>query len=458
MNSVLKKFKVIPSVVEADKESEITIKSLEGTFRFFDDTIYKITFIPQDVSDVAMDEEISLKGYDKSRNVFSVKPENGELKVKYFFSGEQEWRIRVSSDEYEKHQNHLYSKYKKFWTSLIDAPKTGVDLRIYSLKSDLYERRVMKGDLHLHTTESDGQESPERVAALCRKIGHDFIALTDHNVYNSSAVAKKKFDFIKSFEIMCGEEVHNGYAGFFHMINIGSRYSVNDIYVNEPERVKNEVAELENDTQVPGGIDKREYLNRVWLYREIKKSGGYAIFPHPYWYIGHSHVSTLMSKTIINDRLCDAFEVLGGCTPRENNLQVALYNELRAEGCSVPIVGSTDSHSLLSEEYPNHSTLVFVNEGDVLQSVSDGYSVAIESLPGENVRVYGKLRLASYAHFLLENYFPLHNELCSVSGLLMERFLNGDTTAKRFIMKNEEKVLDFEEEFFGSRYEVVWQE
>ena len=60
MNSILKKFKVIPSVVEADKESEITIKSLDGTFQFFDDVTYKVSFIPQDVSDVAMDEEISL--------------------------------------------------------------------------------------------------------------------------------------------------------------------------------------------------------------------------------------------------------------------------------------------------------------------------------------------------------------------------------------------------------------
>ena len=86
MNSVLKNFKVIPSVVEADKESTITIKSLDGIFKFFDDVTYKISFIPQDVSDVPMDEEIFLKGYDKSRKIFNVKPETGELKISYCFS------------------------------------------------------------------------------------------------------------------------------------------------------------------------------------------------------------------------------------------------------------------------------------------------------------------------------------------------------------------------------------
>jgi len=448
MNSILKKFKVIPSVVEADKESEITIKSLDGTFHFFDDVTYKVSFIPQDVSDVAMDEEISLKGYDKSRKVFSVKPENGELKVKYFFCGEQEWRIRICSDEYEKHQNPLYAKYERFWTSLIAAPKTGVDLRIYSLKEDLYERRALKGDLHIHTTASDGQESSETVSAAYRKAGHDFIAITDHNVYNASSSAMKKFDFIKNFEIMCAEEVHNGYGGFFHMVNIGGKYSVNDVYINEPDRIKKEVSELEKEITVPSDYDKREFLNRVWLYREIKKSGGYAIFPHPYWYIGHSHVSTPMSKAIIKNGLCDAFELLGGCTPRENNLQVALYNDLRAEGYDVPIVASTDSHSVLSGDYLCHQTIVFAKDGDILKSVSEGYSVAVESHSGENVRVYGKLRLASYAHFLLENYFPLHNELCSASGLFMERFINGDEEAKELIEKAEECISNFENEFF----------
>lgn len=450
MNPILKKFKVIPSVVEADKESTITIKSVDGIFKFFDNITYEVSIIPQDVSDVPIDDEMSLLGNNKARKTFLLTPQNGEIKVKYYFSGEQEWRIHISTKEYAKHQNPLYEKYSGYWDAHIMAPSRGIDVYVYSLAEDLYTRRALKGDLHIHTNASDGQESPEMVSAYYRKAGHDFIAITDHNLFNTSANAKEKLNFIKNFNIMHGEEVHNGYAGLFHMVNIGGQYSVNDIYINNPEKIEKEVAELAQTTNVPANVDKTEYLNRVWLYNEIKKSGGYAIFVHPYWSIGYFHTSTPMSQAIIRNGLMDAFEVIGGCTPRGNNLQVALYNDLRAEGYDIPVVGSTDSHTVLGESHLIRSTVVFAKDDNILEAVSDGYSVAVESIPGENVRVYGKLRMAFYAHFLLENYYPIHNELCSVSGIFIEEYINGNEDSKHLIEKAEERVLQFEKEFFGA--------
>lgn len=44
------------------------------------------------------------------------------------------------------------------------------------------ERPFLKGALHVHTTRSDGQDSPEDVIRLHRQNGYDFMALTDHNV------------------------------------------------------------------------------------------------------------------------------------------------------------------------------------------------------------------------------------------------------------------------------------
>ena len=40
--------------------------------------------------------------------------------------------------------------------------------------------RWYKGNLHTHTTRSDGRKSPEEVADLYREQGYDFLALTDH--------------------------------------------------------------------------------------------------------------------------------------------------------------------------------------------------------------------------------------------------------------------------------------
>lgn len=449
MNDNLTKFSVIPSVVEADKENVVVIKCIDGNLKFFDDISYEVEFIPQDMSDVPMDKELSLHGYNKNRKVFTVKPQNGELRLKYFFKGEQEWKIHISTKEYEKHQNPLYEKYRPYWNGLEDYPKYGVTLSVYSLYEDLYKRNVLRGDLHIHTNVSDGAESPETVAAMYRKCGRDFIAVTDHNVFNTSEKVKEKLAFADEFKIISGEEVHNDYAGYFHMVNVGGSYSINEIYLNNPQKVEKEVAELENTVAVPENLNKHEYLNRVWLYNAIKKSGGYAIYPHPYWNIGYYHTSTEMSKAIIKNGLCDAFEILGGCTPENLNKQVALYNDLRAEGCDVPIVGSTDSHTVLQNEHLKYSTVVFANCDDVLNAISNRRSVAVETVPGETVRVYGKLRLVMYTHFLMENYFPIHDKLCCVSGTMMCDWLHGNDDLKQDIVRAEERIKEHKKEFFG---------
>jgi len=45
----------------------------------------------------------------------------------------------------------------------------------------LIELRDMKGDLQMHTTASDGKNSIEEMAEAARKLGHEYIAITDHS-------------------------------------------------------------------------------------------------------------------------------------------------------------------------------------------------------------------------------------------------------------------------------------
>jgi len=45
----------------------------------------------------------------------------------------------------------------------------------------LIERRDIKGDLQMHTTASDGKNSIEEMAEAARKLGHEYIAITDHS-------------------------------------------------------------------------------------------------------------------------------------------------------------------------------------------------------------------------------------------------------------------------------------
>ena len=41
-------------------------------------------------------------------------------------------------------------------------------------------KKFYKGNLHVHTTVSDGRKSPEEVMALYQENGYDFLALTAH--------------------------------------------------------------------------------------------------------------------------------------------------------------------------------------------------------------------------------------------------------------------------------------
>lgn len=451
MKPELVKFTVVPSVVQADCESEIQITSQDGCFQFFDNVIYDVEFIPMEESDVPMDQAMSLRGFDLNRKSVQARPEHGILKLRYFFSGEQEWKIHISTKEYGPHLNPLYEPYRPYWDSLMKAPEQGVYLSVYSLKPDLFGRRALMGDLHIHTSKSDGKETPEMVAAEYRAAGYDFIAITDHNVFGTAKDAIDKFQFQTDLQVFMGEEVHNGYAGYFHMVNVGGTYSVNDIYLNDPQRVEKEAQALAEEVEVPKGLDRREYLNRVWLYREIKKSGGFAIYPHPYWQVSHHyHTETKMTRAILKNGLCDAYEVLGGCGPEDNNLQTALYSELRAEGTEVPVVGSTDSHSVLDARthFKNASTIAFVQNGDVLGAVASGYSVAAEHLPGESTRVYGPFRLVKYAQFLLQNYFPVHNRLCQAAGTAILGLVCGENI-NALAEAQEARVAAFEQKFFG---------
>jgi DNA polymerase (family 10) len=45
----------------------------------------------------------------------------------------------------------------------------------------LLELKDMKGDLQMHTTASDGKNSIEEMAEAARKLGHEYIAITDHS-------------------------------------------------------------------------------------------------------------------------------------------------------------------------------------------------------------------------------------------------------------------------------------
>ena len=66
-----------------------------------------------------------------------------------------------------------------------------------------------RGNTHAHTTESDGDSSPEYVARWYRDHGYDFLVLTDHNVFTDPATLDHLVD--STFLLIPGEEVTSSF-------------------------------------------------------------------------------------------------------------------------------------------------------------------------------------------------------------------------------------------------------
>ncbi len=69
----------------------------------------------------------------------------------------------------------------------------------------------LKGNTHSHTTESDGDSSPEVVARWYKEHGYDFLILSDHNVLLDPTTLSQLVD--STFLLIPGEEVTSSFEG-----------------------------------------------------------------------------------------------------------------------------------------------------------------------------------------------------------------------------------------------------
>jgi len=127
-----------------------------------------------------------------------------------------------------------------------------------------------KGNLHTHTTGSDGVLSPEETVQRYAEAGYDFLAITDHNTLTRLDLQNPPLLLVP------GEEanlVRNEAGGDHHLVLVG----------------------------IEDHCDQRESIPA--LAEQVRAMGGLLILAHPYW----SQLST-GEVTAIAD-LCTAVEV-----------------------------------------------------------------------------------------------------------------------------------------------------
>jgi hypothetical protein len=205
------------------------------------------------------------------------------------------------------------------------------------------------------------------------------------------------------------------------------------------------------------GVDRLAAASCLWTFDQIRQAGGLGIFCHPYWISLHRYdTPAALTEYLLERQPFDALELIGGYFPFEsdsNHLQVARYHEARITGKRIPIVGVSDAHGCERNElFGWYYTIVFsptCTLDDLIQSVKNLYSVAVEAMPGQPARAPGPMRLVQFAQFLLREVFPQHDELCVEEGRQMFAYLSGDPGAVQMLATLQSRTQKAMDMVFG---------
>ena len=434
---LLENYDVFPKVFVAGKEAEIHIRTLGCEPDFLPDTDYTMVVCALDSG---------------APDLF---PHTADFRT----------RILRTDDNGNFTFRHTFDTEQQYFLRFLDARgKRILQFPVYCVAEDLAGRYPLLGDLHMHTTRSDGHEDPAVVCANYRRYGYDFTVISDHCRYYPSLEAIEFYRNVPTeLCIVPGEEVHlppiHGVKNPVHIVNFGGEYSINALVEDDAVLEKGKdlsvravrtenvpdvmtVAEYERlmetlaaETVVPEGVERMPYAVCRWIFDRIRDANGLGIYAHPDWIQNVYHVPEAFTDYIMQTQPFDAFEVLGGETYFEQNgFQTVRYYEERARGRRFPVVGSTDSHSSYASNPKAFvaATLIFAPQNErasLVQAVKDFYCVAVDT-NSPDFRLIGENRFVRYGCFLLKNFFPLHDELCYEEGRLMKQYATG-TDAER---------------------------
>lgn len=129
----------------------------------------------------------------------------------------------------------------------------------------------LKGALHVHTTRSDGKGTPEEVLRLYASKGYGFVAITDHNIYNSMNYAPDTGLLIipgTERDINFPDNGH-GLAHTFHTVVLGRSAERGNIFVNDQR--------FDRPGAVSSQFEFQPYLDEIHSHNNV------TFLCHPQW-------------------------------------------------------------------------------------------------------------------------------------------------------------------------------
>ncbi len=195
------------------------------------------------------------------------------------------------------------------WNIIIGAYKVQEDgvAVVYRITFTMKERRLLKGDTHIHTLGSDGSLSLKDAAWLGRQRGLDYIIVTDHNNYAQNFQEAG----VEGITVIPGMEWTH-YKGHAGILGVKKPFE-NAFCVNSLKEARNKLA-------------------------EAKANGAFLVLNHPFcpncgWKWGMEHFDY------------DAVEVWNGSLFASSNLAcLEWWHKQLLTGKKIPVVGGSDFH------------------------------------------------------------------------------------------------------------------
>jgi hypothetical protein len=161
------------------------------------------------------------------------------------------------------------------WVGLARAPVGAQGVRFDNENWTCQDCSWFKGNTHSHTTESDGDSSPEYVARWYKDHGYDFLVLSDHNALVDPHTLASLMD--EGFLLVPGEEVTSSFEGLPVHVN-----GLNLEEFVEPRREGTLVGTIQanvNAVNEVSGVPHINHPNFGWAFGadELGEVGGYQL-------------------------------------------------------------------------------------------------------------------------------------------------------------------------------------
>ena len=213
--------------------------------------------------------------------------------------------------------------------------------------------KFLKGGLHCHTVRSDGRITPEEVLAYVKERGYDFIAFTDHQIYNLKTDYAPETDVVVIPGMEYGNDIEKGH-GFrcFHTVCLGP--------------TKEDGNGFEHDQRFAWGTAPNSEEYQPWL-DDTHNKNNLTILCHPNW-------SGTSAKYFETQKGNFAMEIWNTGSVHGNmcDFDAAYWDEILGQGKLIYGVATDDAHSYNDLAYGWVMVNAEKNINSILDALKDG--------------------------------------------------------------------------------------